>query len=117
MSLPHSISTISFTAAILGVCSHLSYFIHGQHRNLVATYVFLLSIFPMCLRGIIAQFSVYGISQAIGITIVLRGAYLTSTLASILVYEPSFIDSENILCRPLRSLESYGTHRRLCTGI
>ena len=54
------------------------------------TYVLLLSIFPVCLTGVIAQFSAYSISQAVGIPTTVLMSHFTPLAFSIIVYRVFF---------------------------
>lgn len=89
--IPLGFGTATFAlASLLGVFSHLVYFIHGEHHTLGVTYIqAIFTLYVISCLGISSLQDSTLIHSAKLVTLVL-GAYLGSLFTSVLVYRAFF---------------------------
>ena len=86
-------SLLLFIFSLLGVLSHLCYFIHGEHHEQAPRIARIYFLSILCLYAICVILSV---DTPIALTACIAGAYFSSLCASIAIYRVFFHQTKNI---------------------
>ncbi|KAL8782595.1 MAG: hypothetical protein Q9195_009618 [Heterodermia aff. obscurata] len=77
-------------AASLGICSHLLYFIHGEHHTQALRVLQLSLVLPVCSVVALVQFGRYSVFSAVQTTAWVALSYIGSLWTSMIVYRVFF---------------------------